>query len=368
MIKFLDLSSEIVEIRNDLDKSINNVINNANFILGDEVTTFENNFANYITTRYCISVANGTDALEIAVKTLDLKSDDEIIIQANTFVSTCLAASNNNINIRLVDINPTTYQIDLNSLENAITDNTKVVIVVHLTGSCCNMNRLMKIMNEHNLILIEDCAQCHGAYYKDKRLGSFGLLSTYSFYPGKNLGAFGDGGAICTDDYELSQKIRKIRNLGSIEKYKHEIIGRSSRLDTLQAAILDVKLNHLDKNNQKRRENANLYCQLLKGLPGIELPLIENNCIPVYHLFMIKCDKRDELQKFLLENGVHTGIHYPISISDLKCYDNIFDKNNYKNAIDNSKKILSLPMYPNLREENIQKVCNIIKYFYDQKL
>ena len=365
MIKFLDLSSEIVEIRDDVNNSINKVIDNANFIFGNEVTDFENNFAKYITTNYCTGVANGTDALEIAVKSLDLKSNDEIIVQANTFISTCLAASNNNHKIKLVDIDPDTYQIDLDMMENAITENTKVIIIVHLTGSCCNMDRLMEIMKKNNLILIEDCAQSHGAYYKNKRLGSFGLLSTFSFYPGKNLGAFGDGGAICTDNYELSEKIKKIRNLGSIEKYKHEIIGRNSRLDTIQAAVLDVKLKFLDKNNQKRRDNANLYNKLLQEVTNINLPLIEDHCMPVYHLFIIKCNRRDELQKFLLENGVQTGIHYPISISDLKCYNGVFN-NNYQNAIDNSKKILSLPMYPNLPYDDIIKVCDLIKMFYNE--
>lgn len=369
MIKFLDLSSEIKDIRKEVDYAINNVINKANFIMGDEVIEFENNFAEYITTKHCIGVANGTDALEIAVKSLYLQPNDEIITQANTFISTCLGASNNNLNIKLVDVDPNTYQMDLDLLEQNISLQTKVVIIVHLTGSCCNMERLMDIVERNNLILIEDCAQSHGAFYNNKRLGSFGTLSTFSFYPGKNLGAFGDGGAICTNNANLAEKIRKLRNLGSIEKYKHEIIGRNSRLDTLQAAILNVKLSHLDQNNQKRRDNANLYNELLKDLPGIEIPQIEDLCIPVYHLYIVRSNKRDQLQKFLLEKGgVQTGVHYPISISDLKCYEGEFIKEHYKNSIENSKKILSLPMYPNLPHTDILKICELIKSFTNENL
>ena len=183
------------------------------------------------------------------------------------------------------------------NLEKNITKKTRVIIIVHLTGSCCNMERLMSIVKKHDIILLEDCAQSHGAFFNGKRLGSFGLLSTHSFYPGKNLGAFGDGGGICTSDAELNHKIKKIRNNGSIEKYVHEIFGRNSRLDTLQAAILDIKLKHIDKNNEKRRKNAKLYCKLLQNIKEIQLPVIENGCDPVYHLFIIRAYKRDELKK-----------------------------------------------------------------------
>ena len=366
MIKFLDLRSEINEIKKDIQEKVESVLyEKTNFILGEEVTTFENNFAEYIGVKNCIGNANGTDALEIAVKSLDLKKDDEIITQANTYVSTCFGISNNNIKINLVDIDPSTYQMDLNKLESSITNKTKVVIIVHLTGACCNMDRLMEIINKNNLILIEDCAQSHGAYFKKQRLGTFGLLSTFSFYPGKNLGALGDGGAICTNNDVLALKIRKMGNNGCIEKYKHEILGRNSRLDTFHASVLDIKLARLDMTNQKRRNVAEKYHELLKNIPEIELPKIENDCIPVYHLFIIKCFKRDKLQQYLSNKNIQTGVHYPISIADLECYDGVFDKSNFSNAIDNSKKILSLPMYPNLPEEHIKKVCYEISNFFN---
>ena len=366
MIKFLDLKSEIDEIKKDIQEKVETVLyEKTNFILGEEITKFENNFAEYIGVKNCIGNANGTDALEIAVKSLGLKNDDEIITQSNTYVSTCFGISNNDIKINLVDIDPTTYQMDLNKLERSINKKTKAVIIVHLTGACCDMDRLMEIIEKYNLILIEDCAQSHGAYFKKQRLGSFGLLSTFSFYPGKNLGALGDGGAICTNNDELALKIRKMGNNGCIEKYKHEILGRNSRLDTFHASVLDIKLARLDMTNQKRRDVAAKYFELLKDLPEIELPKIEKNCTPVFHLFIIKSSKRDELQEYLLKKNIQTGIHYPISIADLDCYQGIFDKSNFSNAINNSKKILSLPMYPNLPEEHIKKVCYEISNFFN---
>jgi len=363
-IPFLDLKRELIPIKQKIQTKMNDIIfNQTNFILGKELEMFEQNFANYINVNYCIGVANGTDAIEIAINSLNLNHDDEVITQANTYVATCFGVTNNNIKLKLVDIDIDTYQINLDLLESKITNKTKVVIVVHLTGSCCDMDRLMQIINKYNLILIEDCAQSHGAYFDNKKLGSYGCISTHSFYPGKNLGAFGDGGAICTNDIHLYNKIQNIRNNGSIEKYKHEIFGRNSRLDTLQAAILDIKLINLDYNNLKRRQNANLYSNLLKNIENIKLPKIEDKCIPVYHLFIIRAEKRDNLKKYLEENNIEVGIHYPISISNLKCYDNYFEEK-YINAENNSKSILSLPMYPDLTNEEIYKVCKTIQDFY----
>lgn len=368
-IPFLDLKREIIPIKSDIEKVMNTIIfKNTNFILGKELNQFERNFATYTANEYCVGVANGTDALEIAVQSLDLDENDEIITQANTYVATCFGITNNNKKLKLVDIDPDTYQMDLNELERNITSNTKVVIIVHLTGSCCNMDKLMEIVKKHNLILIEDCAQSHGAYFNDKRLGSYGLLSTFSFYPGKNLGAFGDGGAICTSNVALYTRIQQIRNNGSIEKYKHEIMGRNSRLDTLQAGILDIKLSRLDDNNDKRRTNAQLYCQLLQSIHDIQLPKIEDKCIPVYHLFIIRTQQRDKLKQYLTDNGIGVGIHYPISIAKLQCYDNYFEEkyfeDKYPHAQNNSNTILSLPMFPDLTEAEITKVCDAIKQFY----
>ena len=363
-IPFLDLTRELIPIREELTKKIDNIIfEKTNFILGDELPVFEQNFANYINTGYCVGVANGTDAIEIAVNSLGLQTEDEIITQANTYVATCFGVTNNNLKLKLVDVVEDTYQMDLDKLEQSISPKTKVIIIVHLTGSCCNMERLMEIIKKHNLILIEDCAQSHGAYYNSKRLGSFGILSTHSFYPGKNLGAFGDGGAICTSNYDLYHKLQKIRNNGSIEKYKHEMFGRNSRLDTLQAAILDIKLRNLDINNEKRRKNAQKYCDLLKYVVEIQLPKIQEGCEPVFHLFIIRAYKRDELKKYLEQRNIGVGIHYPICIPKLKCYENYFE-GSYEYAEKNSANILSLPMFPDLTEDEIKRVCDLIIDFY----
>jgi len=363
-IPFLDLTRELIPIKQDIETKMNEIIfEKTNFILGEELEIFEQNFAKFINVDYCIGVANGTDAIEIAVQALNFSADDEIITQANTYVATCFGITNNLVKLQLVDIDKETFQMNLEELEKKITDKTKAIIIVHLTGSCCDMDKLMKIVEKHNLILIEDCAQSHGAYFNNKRLGSYGVLSTHSFYPGKNLGAFGDGGAITTNNKDLYNKIQKMRNNGSIEKYKHEISGRNSRLDTLQAAILDIKLKHLDENNFKRRKNADLYHKFLNKTQEIQLPKIEKGCVPVYHLFIIKCEKRDKLKKYLEENNIGVGIHYPICISELKCYENYFEET-FQNAEENSKNILSLPIFPDLKENEIKNVCDLIKHFY----
>jgi len=367
MIKFLDLKKEILHNEKKIKEKIDDIFfNKTNFILGEEVNEFEINFSKYIDVKHCIGVANGTDALEIVINSLNLDKEDEIITQANTYVSTCLGVTNNQLNLKILDINKNTYQLDLELLEKNITDKTKVVLIVHLTGACCNMNKLMEIIKKHNLILIEDCAQSHGALFDGKRLGTFGLLSTFSFYPGKNLGAFGDGGAICTNDDQLASHIKKYRNNGCIEKYKHEIIGRNSRLDTFHAAILDIKLNQLDLNNSKRRENANLYYKYLQNVNDIELPEIEELCTPVFHLYIIRTSFRNALQEYLMKKNIETGIHYPISIYELECYKNKLNSSEIPfNAIENSKKILSLPMYPDLSRENIKYICDSIKSFFN---
>jgi dTDP-4-amino-4,6-dideoxygalactose transaminase len=364
MIPFINLNIEHNLIKNEIDEHLNNSIYvNNEYILGKELNIFENNFANYIQTTYCIGVGNGTDALEIAINSLSLNDTDEIITQCNTYVATCFAVSTNNKILKLVDIDKDTYQIDLNELEKNINNNTKVVIIVHLTGSCCNMDKLMTIINKYNLILIEDCSQSHGAKYNNKKLGSFGLLSTFSFYPSKNLGALGDGGAICTSNKILYEYIKKFRNNGCIEKYNHEILGRNSRLDNIQSGILNIKLKYLDQNNNKRLINANLYNKYLSNIHEIKTPKIENGCDPVYHLYMIKAYNRDKLKLYLNKNNIEVGIHYPLCISKIKFYKDMFN-NSYPNSEENNNEILSLPMFPYLLEKDIIKICNVIQDFY----
>lgn len=362
-IKFLDLKKNYLSCKKEIDEEIKKVIDTTSFINGSIVNQFENNFANYIGCNHCISVGNGTDALEIAIKSLNLPPNSEIITQGNTFIATCLGALNNNYKIKLVDINPDNYMIDTNQIEKLINKNTKVIIPVHLYGHCADMDEIIKIAQKYNLYIIEDCAQAHGCKYKGKNVGTFGDLACFSFYPGKNLGAFGDGGAIVTNNEKLNNKIRKIKNIGSIIKYHHEILGRNSRLDSIQAAVLNVKLKYLDLNNKKRRDVADLYNKLLSNVKKIKLHKIDKNCIPVYHLFVIRLENeeiRNKLQNYLKDNGIETGIHYPISIKDLKCIDN----NDKTDISDNySKIILSLPMYPELEKDEINYICKKINNF-----
>lgn len=369
-IPFLDLSREITPIRDAIQAEFDRIaFKQTNFILGKELDEFERAFANYIGTEHCVGVANGTDAIEMAVNTLNLQSGDEIITQANTYVATCLGITNNNINgirMKLVDCVPETYQMDLTELKKAITNKTKAVIIVHMTGACCDMDELMEIMNARpDIVLIEDCAQSHGAKFHGRRLGTFGKMATFSFYPGKNLGAFGDGGAICTNNSELDVLLRRMRSHGSVVKYQHEICGRNSRLDTLQAAILNIKLPRLDDNNAKRRVWADLYRRLLSDVAEIELPVIVQECEPVYHLFMIRVlsGKRDELRQYMKQHGIETGIHYPCSISQTECYRSNFKGGNVC-AEENSRCILSLPMMPDLASEEIVHVCKTIVNFF----
>jgi dTDP-4-amino-4,6-dideoxygalactose transaminase len=365
-IKFLDLQANYLNIKDEVDNNIQNVLTKCNYIMGEEVTTFENNFAEYIGTKFCIGVANGTDALEIAVKSLDLPNDSEIIVQGNTYIASCLAVVSNNHKLVIADCDLNTHMIDINDIKRKITPNTKALILVHLFGLVPNMDEIIQLCNEHNIILIEDCAQAHGALWDNRKVGSFGTLSCFSFYPGKNLGAYGDGGAICTNNTTLNEKIRRIANLGCKVKYQHELIGRNSRLDTIQATILNTKLKYLDMNNEKRRCVANKYISLLSDINDITLPIIENNSLPVFHLFVIKTSYRNELKEFLLENDIECGIHYPVSITETDAFSNL-DLIKAINCITNSKHVLSLPIYPELTFEQVKYISDKIHTFYRRK-
>ena len=360
-VPFLDLKTNYQKIKPELDKRWEeNVFNSCSFILGDSVTKFENNFAKYIGTQYCISVGNGTDALEISLESLDLKQDDEVLVQANTFISTCLAVRYVNAKLVLVD-NDKDYMINILDLENKITEKSKVLIVVHLCGLVPNMDKIMELCKLHNLILVEDCAQAHGASYKGKKCGTFGLLSCFSFYPGKNLGAYGDGGAICTDSEVLANKIQLLHNLGSKVKYSHLITGRNSRLDSLQAEVLDCKLQYLDKWNMKRRKRADIYSKALQNTGDILIPIINDDTVPVFHLYVIRTKQRDVLQNFLNTNGIQTLIHYPYPIHKLEAFKMDIS---LPQAEQCATEILSLPIYPELSKSDQNYVINKIKEFF----
>ena len=364
-VNFVDLKRNYESIKDEIHDEFISLFDKCDFINGKKVTQFEENFAKFLGIKHFIGCANGTDALEIAVNCLDLNSDDEIIVQGNTYLATCLGVLNNNIKLVLCDIVQDTHMIDIESLEKKITPKTKAIIVVHLYGLMPNMDKIMDICKSNNLYLIEDCAQAHGALWNDKRAGSFGDLSCFSFYPGKNLGAYGDGGGIGTNNDIFNEKVRKISNIGCKIKYHHELIGRNSRLDTIQASFLDVKLKNLDTWNQLRRTDASIYSKKLSEIGDIKLPVVLPECTPVFHLYVIRTQHRDNLKKFLDEKKIQCLIHYPISVAETEALKQFnYDLDDVKNCIVNSNEILSLPMFPELEIHEMEYICESIKEFF----
>ena len=365
MVKFLDLKSQYYSIKSEIDKAIQNVIENSTFIGGEHVAQFETNFSNYVGTDYCIGVGNGTDALEISIEALDMPIGSEIIVPANSFIASSEAVTRSGHRVVFVDIDTESYVISIEDLKKRITPKTKAIMAVHLYGHPCDMDELAKIAKEYNLYIIEDCAQAHGAEYKGKRVGGIGDIATFSFYPGKNLGAYGDGGAIMTNNLELSTQCRKIANHGRTAKYDHDFEGRNSRLDSLQAAILNVKLKYLDGWIDKRIQVADKYLLELDGVEDITLPVKQDWAKQAYHLFVIRTNKRNELQLYLTENNIQTGIHYPISLPKLKAYDYLGQANEQMLANSSDTSLLSLPIGEHLSKEDVERVIFAIKQFFE---
>lgn len=365
-VPFCDVSIDSVENKEELMTGITDILQRSDFISGKSVQQFEDAFATYIGTKHCVGVANGTDALEIAIESLRLEADSRILVQGNSYIATALAALNQRTHyvLDLVDVNKETNMIDVEDLQTKAT-NTKLLIVTHLFGYMSNMEQITNFCKENNIFLIEDCAQAHGASWNDKKAGSFGILSCFSFYPTKNLGAFGDGGAIVTNDTTLYNWIKRRANMGSIIKNEFEIIGRNSRLDTIQAHVLYHKLHHLDKNNQKRRLIATIYKSLLRSVSEVKMVEYDPQCNPVYHLFVIRVPRRDELQDYLKKHGITTLVHYPTCIGKTEAFANILQAST-PHCEELSNEILSLPMYPTLLDDltKIQYVADIIKEFY----
>ncbi len=361
MVKFLDLKKQYVEINKEIDIAIKNVINESAFISGKYLAKFEKEFAEYQKVKYCLGVGNGTDGLEIVLEALKLPKNSEVIVPANSFISTAEAVTRSGHKVVFCDCDKENYTISISSLKSKITNNTKAIMAVHLYGHPCDMDEILAVAKEFNLKVVEDCAQSHGAEYKGRRVGSIGDAGVFSFYPGKNLGAYGDGGAIVTNNEEIVKKSRMIANHGRIEKYDHEFEGRNSRLDGLQAAILSVKLKHLDNWIDKRLKIANYYIEHLKDITGLVLPKKESWAKQVYHLFVIRVKKRNELQQYLKENFIQTGIHYPISLPKLKAYSytNQATEDFFANKYDNE--LLSLPIGEHLQENEITSVVKAIK-------
>ena len=364
MVKFLDLNNQYINIKHEIDDAIKNVINDSAFIGGKYLKKFEEEFAEYHQARHCVGVANGTDGLEIALESLNLPKNSEIIVPSNSFISTAEAVSRAGHKVVFCDCDHNNYTISISSLKSKITPNTKAIMAVHLYGHPCDMDQVVEIAKEYNLKVIEDCAQAHGAEYKGKKIGAIGDAGVFSFYPGKNLGAYGDAGAIITNNDQVAQKTRMIANHGRIEKYNHQFEGRNSRLDGIQAAILSVKLTNLDKWTNLRINLANFYLEALKDINEIILPKRETWAKHVYHLFVIRTKKRDLLQSFLKKNNIQTGIHYPISLPKLKAYKYINQAKEklFANKIDSE--LLSLPIGEHLILDDLTKVKLAIKRFY----
>ena len=365
-IPFVDLKSQYAALKPDMDAAIQKVIDRTAFIMGSELDAFEKAFASFIGTKHAIGVNSGTDALHLALAALGVGPGDEVITVADTYIATCEAISHAGAKVVLVDVNPQTYNMDYTKIEKAITAKTKVILPVHLYGQPAEMDPIIDICNKHKLYLVEDCAQAHGSKYKGRKAGTFGDIACFSFYPGKNLGAYGDGGAILTNSDVWAEKINLLHNHGQKVKYEHLIVGYCHRLDNLQAAILGVKLPHLDSWNALRRNRADLYSQNLKNIPGIIPPKTLEGVEPVYHLYVIEVGggKRDALQAFLGQNGVSTGLHYPIPVHLQKAYAELGHK---AGDFPVSEKLascgLSLPMFAELSDEMILYACGKIREF-----
>jgi len=341
--------------------SFNELLKSGRYILGNNVNIFEKEFASYCGSKNCVGVASGLDALILSLKVFDFEKESEIIVPSNTYIATILSIVNNQLKPILVEPDIKTYNIDPYKIEEKITSKTRAIIVVHLYGKACNMNPIIKIAKKYNLKIIEDCAQAHGAEYKNKKVGTFGDLGAFSFYPTKNLGALGDAGAITTDNIELFEKIKCIRNYGEKVKYNNEFIGFNSRLDEIQAGFLSIKLKKLDEINKHKRMLAKIYMKNLKDC--YIKPLIEKDYFDVYHIFNIRHPKRDILKDFLLRNKIQTSIHYPIPPHKQKAMQGILNCACYPISEEIHNTILSLPISYFHTKDDIYQVIEIMNKF-----
>lgn len=359
-VPFIDLPLQYRQLKHELDPAISRVCENSSFILSSEVLEFEQNFADFLGIKYCVGVASGTDALILACRALGIAPGDEIIMPGHTFVATAIAAIASGAKVVLVDIEPESYLINIGEIEAKITPRTKAICPVHLYGQACDMDRIMRLAKSYSLNVIEDAAQAHGACWKGQAVGTFGDLGCFSFYPGKNLGAFGDAGAVTTNSAELANKLRRLRNYGSEIRYQYAESGTNSRLDGIQASVLNVKLNYLEEWNAKRQAAANLYRDNLASHSHIKLPQqCRANNEHVYHLFVVQVPERDFVAQKLADKGIQTGIHYPNPFYLQEGYASVgYAKGDLPNTERISKQIISLPMFPEISVEQIEYVCH----------
>lgn len=361
-IPFVDLRAQYDALREEVNAAVLASLERGDFILGQAVARFERQFASYCGVKHALGVGSGTDALRLALEACGVGAGDEVITPANTYIATVEAILDLHAIPVLVDVSPKTYNIDVDGTAAAITSRTKAIVPVHLYGQPADMDALLALAHDCGLKVVEDACQAHGARYKGRRAGSMGDLGCFSFYPSKNLGAYGDGGIVVTDNDDYAGRIAMVRNHGQSEKYRHRVKGLNSRLDTVQAAVLEAKLPSLDQWNASRRQVAVWYRRLLPEA-GLTAPVEEPTVEHVYHLFVVEVDRRDEMQRFLAEHGIETGIHYPIPIHHQDVYKALGRGGSYPVVEQLAGRILSLPMFAELTEEQVTRVVGAIAEF-----
>ncbi len=369
VIPFIDLRQQYKLHQEVLENAIREVCLSSSYILEPEVERFEGRFADYIGVKESVGVASGTDALRLACQALGIGHKDEVLIPANTFIASVLAVSDVGATVVPVDVEPGSFLIDTDDVERKITSRTKVIMAVHLYGQSVDMDAVATLADKHNLIIIEDACQSHGAMWGAYRTGSYGSVGCFSFYPAKNLGAFGDGGLITTNDQCIAGKLRLLRNYGSVKKYVHEVPRTNSRLDSIQAAILNIRMDFLDDWNRKRFRAALRYADGLKNIESIKVPVFDRNYSTrhVFHLFVIQCERREELMVYLNDHGVQCGVHYPVPVHLHRASKSLRLRVGRLSVVEMlSDKILSLPMFPEITDEQIDVVVNTIKRFYEE--
>lgn len=361
-IRFVDLKRQLSNIRSEIESAFAEVMDNTAFVLGPAAREFESAFAGYIGTEFCVGCGNGTDALVLALRAAGIGPGDEVITAANTFIATSEAVRLVGARPVFVDPDESTYLINAEKVAAAISSKTKAVIPVHLYGQAVDMAPIMDLAREHDIIVIEDAAQAHGAMNRGRRAGSFGDMACFSFYPGKNLGAYGDAGAVLTSNDQFADMLRLLRDHGARDKYHHLVDAHNSRLDGLQAAVLNVKLRHLEKWNESRRRIAAQYMEQLKDSPDVKRPGVEPFNEPVWHLFVIRVPHRDEIRELMSERGIDTGIHYPVALHEQPVYKDLgYAPEDFPVAHRNAPQLLSLPIFPEMTEEECSYVCGNLK-------
>ncbi|MGB2928748.1 MAG: DegT/DnrJ/EryC1/StrS family aminotransferase [Desulfobacterales bacterium] len=366
-VPFLNLKIQYKQIKHEVMPMITEAMANGSFVGGEQVSCFEAEFAEYCNSGYCVGVNSGTDALRFALLTMGVGRGDEVITVPNTFIATTEAISQVGAEPVFVDVYPDTCNMDISKIEDKITENTKAVIPVHLYGQPADMDPILEIAQKNDIAVIEDACQAHGAAYRNRKIGSMGVIGCFSFYPGKNLGAFGEGGAIITQDEGIAQKIRMIRDHGQRKKYFHDLEGYNGRLDAIQAGVLRIKLKRLNQWNRARRKNAAYYNELLSEISSVTLLTEAEFADSVYHLYVILVNDRDELQKFLDSKGIATGLHYPLPLHLQKAYGRLGYKKGAFPVTENiADRLLSLPMFPELKPEQIEYVVKSIKEYINR--